>query len=191
MNSFESPLIRQISKDRYTPMEPIFYSKSKSNRSTPEHVLEYKPVYASNLLNRRLGNTMDKEFPKLSEKPKSRYSSWIIIYFRFSVMWVKFILLVVDQMTESTLSSTQYHCVDEYVEMSLPSGSTCNSPRTPVAKVSPQQQISSKQQPPIPSPRIDLEYGDYANISAIIENSQNGKRVPTNEDDDIIDGNIM
>lgn len=187
MNSFESPLIRQISKDRYTPMEPIFYSKSKSNRSTPEHVLEYKPVYASNLLNRRLGNTMDKEFPKLSVKPKSRYSSWIIICFGFSVMWVKFILLVVDQMTESTLSSTLYHCVDEYVEMSLPSGSACNSPQTPVAKVSPQQQISLKQQqPPLPSPRGNLEYGDYANISAIIANSQNGKRVPTTND-----GNIM
>uniref|UniRef100_A0A1I8MVD1 PID domain-containing protein n=1 Tax=Musca domestica TaxID=7370 RepID=A0A1I8MVD1_MUSDO len=144
MNSLD----RQISIDRYTPMEPILNPKStlpKSNRSTPETLLEYKPVYATNLLNRRLGTNTERKFPKLETNAKK-----------------------VENV--SNLNSTQYHCVDEYVEMTLPTGSACNTPRTPKATA------MSQVQTPLPSPRRNLEYCDYANISAIMDNAQNNRR---------------
>ncbi|XP_073815236.1 uncharacterized protein isoform X3 [Musca autumnalis] len=150
-------LRRQISLERYTPMEPIINPKTtipKSNRSTPETILEYKPVYTSNLLNRRLGTDTEKMFPKLETYFKSREDEE-------------------EHKETSTLNSTQYYCVDEYVEMKLPTGSACNTPRTPVATT-----VMTQPQPqtPLPSPRRNLEYCDYANISAIIDNAQNNRR---------------
>lgn len=47
-------------------MEPIKWTKSNSDISTKqEQIPEYKSVYKSHLLYRRLGDT-DKQFPKFS-----------------------------------------------------------------------------------------------------------------------------
>ncbi|XP_075148146.1 ankyrin repeat and sterile alpha motif domain-containing protein 1B isoform X2 [Haematobia irritans] len=149
--SFESHAIttkfleRQISTERYTPMEPILYSKADSNRSSTDNLLEYKPVYTPKLLHRRLGvnNTGDKLFPNLSSSSK-----------------------IDDQAIKS---STQYQCVDEYVEMKLPNASACNSPSTPIVKVaSPLWHQLQRHETPLPSPRGNMEYGDYANINSNI-----------------------
>ncbi|XP_059218769.1 ankyrin repeat and sterile alpha motif domain-containing protein 1B isoform X3 [Stomoxys calcitrans] len=158
-------LIRQISTDRYTPMEPIFYPKGNSNRSTPENILEYKPVYTPKLLHRRLGvgggKTVDKIFPILHSK-------------------------IVQT------STPQYHCVDEYVEMSLPSANASNSPRTPLVTSPLWHQLEVKKQQPLPSPRETTKYGDYANINTIVTNGQKNKHLfsqnAVNDDDN---GNKM
>ncbi|XP_061386313.1 uncharacterized protein LOC133321241 [Musca vetustissima] len=169
-NSVEPPhsmaknsMERQISIDRYTPMEPILNPKTtipKSNRSTPETILEYKPVYATNLLNRRLGTlNTEKIFPKLETYRKK------------------------EEEKMPAVNSTQYYCVDEYVEMKLPGGSAGNTPRTPVG-------IDHQPQIPLPSPRKNLEYCDYANISVIMDNAQNNnRRRQDNEQDDEADCN--
>lgn len=83
---------------------------------------------------------------------------------------IALLLVWIEEENVSNLNSTQYHCVDEYVEMSLPTGSACNTPRTPKATA------MSQVQTPLPSPRRNLEYCDYANISAIMDNAQNNRR---------------
>ncbi|TMW44625.1 hypothetical protein DOY81_010296 [Sarcophaga bullata] len=93
------------STERYTPMEPIKWTKSntdlnKKHAQTPE----YKSVYKSNLLHRRLGG-LDKQFPKFST--------------------------VNELQSKSPLKSTLYRCVDEYVEMTMPNSSACSTPKTP------------------------------------------------------------
>lgn len=51
-------------RERYTPMEPIKWIKSNSDLSLRQKQLpEYKSVYKSNLLHRRLG-AFDTQVPK-------------------------------------------------------------------------------------------------------------------------------
>lgn len=61
------------STERYTPMEPIKWTKSNTDLNTKhEQTPEYKSVYKSNLLHRRLGG-IDKQFPKFSSVNECRY----------------------------------------------------------------------------------------------------------------------
>lgn len=48
----------------------------------------------------------------------------------------------------------------------MPNSSACNTPRTPRTPV-----VEATLSQPLPSPRTNMEYGDYANINII--NAQN------------------
>ncbi|XP_065371676.1 ankyrin repeat and sterile alpha motif domain-containing protein 1B isoform X1 [Calliphora vicina] len=105
------------STERYTPMEPIKWTKSNSDLSTKqEQTPEYKSVYKSHLLHRRLGG-IDKQFPKFSS--------------------------INELQNQTPLKSTLYRCVDEYVEMTMPNSSTCSTPRTPRTPVATPQPLAS------------------------------------------------
>ncbi|XP_037807454.1 ankyrin repeat and sterile alpha motif domain-containing protein 1B isoform X2 [Lucilia sericata] len=105
------------STERYTPMEPIKWTKSNIDLSTKhEQTPEYKSVYKSHLQHRRLGG-IEKQFPKFST--------------------------INELQNQSPLKSTLYRCVDEYVEMTMPNSSACSTPRTPRTPVSTPQPLPS------------------------------------------------